>query len=353
MKTPVYVKMDAHEPLLLSEGVCRQMGIISYHPEVQPRGLSISGSPGPVPEEQNAQTSSPKCQVPTVRIQLVQSIKLPPKQTVMVDVKLSDDVTGNGPLLVEPDLVVCCERGMQVADSVVVPSEDGIARVTITNCLGMSQLAEMGMEVGIATPTEVIDPPKLNSASLLVECNTNPPSLDPSVVLGDSSPEMVRRLTSTDKVVWRKQQVRHLLSKEFAVKNPPLPESQQKLLTSLLEKYHDVFVSEDGENGETDLVKFRIETGDASPIAHPVRRVPFAVRKELARQVQEMQRNNVIQPSHSPWASPIILVRKKDNTLWFCIDYRALNAVTKPDKFPFHVLMTYLTSLEKHDISQP
>jgi hypothetical protein len=188
--------MDAHEPLLLSEGVCRQMGIISYHPEVQPRKLSISDPRGPVPEEQNEQTeSSPKCQVPTVRIQLVQSVKLPPKQTVMVDVKLSDDITGNGPLLVEPDLTVCRERGVQVADS-VVPSEDG---VVITNCLGMSQRAEMGIEVGIATPTEVIDPPKLDSASFLVECNTNPPLLDPSIVLGNSGQETVRRLTSTHK----------------------------------------------------------------------------------------------------------------------------------------------------------
>jgi hypothetical protein len=65
----------------------------------------------------------------------------------------------------------------------------------------------------------------------------------------------------------------------LALKNPPLPESQQKLLTSLLEEYHNVFALEDGERGETDMVKLRIETGDASPIAQPVRRLPFAVRK--------------------------------------------------------------------------
>ena len=47
-----------------------------------------------------------------------------------------------------------------------------------------------------------------------------------------------------------------------------------------------------------------------------------------------MQHNNVIQLSHSTWASPIVLVRKKDNTLHFCVGYRALNEVTKPDKFP-------------------
>ncbi|MCG8624501.1 MAG: hypothetical protein MJE68_21220 [Proteobacteria bacterium] len=142
----------------------------------------------------------------------------------------------------------------------------------------MSQRAEMGMEVGVATPTEVIDPPKLDSASLLVECNTNPPSWDPSVVSGDSSQKIVRRLTSTHQVEWRKQQIRELLSKESALKDPPLSESRKRLLTSLLEEYHDVFALEDGERGETDLVKLRIETGDASPIAQRIRRVPFAVR---------------------------------------------------------------------------
>lgn len=81
----------------------------------------------------------------------------------MAEVKRSDGITGDAPMLLEPDLTVCNERGVHVADSIVVPSEDGIARVMIINCLGMS---EMGMEVGIATPMEVIDPPKLNFASL-------------------------------------------------------------------------------------------------------------------------------------------------------------------------------------------
>lgn len=82
-----------------------------------------------------------------------------------------------------------------------------------------------------------------------------------------------------------------------------------------------MFALEDGERGETNLVKLHVETGEATLIAQSVRRVPFAVRKEVAHQLQEMQHNNVIQPSHSPWASPIVLVRKKDNTLRFCVDY--------------------------------
>ena len=134
---------------------------------------------------------------------------------------------------------------LQVTDSVVMPSADGIARVMITNCLSMSQRAEMGMDVGIATPIEVIDPPKHDSASLLVECTTTPHSWDPSVVLGDSDQQTVRRLTLKSKVVWRKQQLCDMLNKELTLKNPPLPESQKKLLTLLLKEYHDVFAFEE------------------------------------------------------------------------------------------------------------
>ena len=63
MTTPVYVKMDAKEQLLLSEGVCRQLGIITYHPDVKPRAKSSGGG----------QTSLKNAaRIPTVRVKLVQ-----------------------------------------------------------------------------------------------------------------------------------------------------------------------------------------------------------------------------------------------------------------------------------------
>lgn len=88
------------------------------------------------------------------------------------------------------------------------------------------------------------------------------------------------------------------------------------------------------KRGETDIIQMEINTGDASPRAQPTRRLPFALRQEVARQLNNMQRDGVIQPSKSPWASPVVLVRKRDGTHRFRVDYRNLNSVTKPDSFP-------------------
>ena len=52
---------------------------------------------------------------------------------------------------------------------------------------------------------------------------------------------------------------------------------------------------------------------------------------KVAEQLERMQKIGVIKPSKSPWSSPVVLVRKRDGTLHFCVDYRVLNSVTKPD----------------------
>ena len=90
-----------------------------------------------------------------------------------------------------------------------------------------------------------------------------------------------------------------------------------------------------------------IHTGDATPLKQAARRMPFGVRKEVAAQLRNMQTAGVIEPSSSPWASPIVLVRKKDGTLHFCIDYRGLNSVTKLDTFPLPRIDDLLDQLGK------
>ena len=82
------------------------------------------------------------------------------------------------------------------------------------------------------------------------------------------------------------------------------------------------------------MVEFNIDTGESRPIKQAARRVPYAARQEIAAQLSKMQDGGVIQPSNSSWVSPVVLVRKRDGSLRFCVDYRTLNSVTKPDVFP-------------------
>ena len=92
---------------------------------------------------------------------------------------------------------------------------------------------------------------------------------------------------------------------------------------------HATFVLEDGERGETNLTRFNIDTGDAQPKKQLARRIPFAVREEVSQHFEEMESTGVIRPSSSAWASPTVLVRKKDGGMRFCVDYRQLNSDEK------------------------
>ncbi|GFU71372.1 retrovirus-related Pol polyprotein from transposon 297 [Trichonephila clavipes] len=76
-------------------------------------------------------------------------------------------------------------------------------------------------------------------------------------------------------------------------------------------------------------VKHRIFTGDHAPINQRAYRVSPTERRIIHEEVQKMLDEGIVQPSESPWSSPIVLVRKKDGSWRFCVDYRKLNSVTK------------------------
>ena len=118
---------------------------------------------------------------------------------------------------------------------------------------------------------------------------------------------------------------------------PPLPENlsplQQQQLNELFKEFQDVFSQGDDDLGNTPLLKHGIET-HGPPLRQPYRRQNPAVRREEMAQVQQMLSSNVIRPSNSPWASPVVMVRKKDGSLRFCVDFRQLNAATVKDAHP-------------------
>ena len=104
--------------------------------------------------------------------------------------------------------------------------------------------------------------------------------------------------------------------------------------TQLLLSKHDVFAMSDTELGETNLVEHTIDTGEAKPVKTAPRRLPYALRRELEEELIRLESTGCIEPSSSPYASGLVLVRKKDGSLRVCVDYRQVNKDTVPDGTP-------------------
>ena len=85
--------------------------------------------------------------------------------------------------------------------------------------------------------------------------------------------------------------------------------------------------------GQCDLAQHEIKT-EGEAVKVPFRRIPVGLREEAVKEEMRMKELGVIEPSESPWAAPVVLVRKRDGSLRYCINYRRLNAVTKKDSYP-------------------
>ena len=92
--------------------------------------------------------------------------------------------------------------------------------------------------------------------------------------------------------------------------------------------YADVFFRSEFDLGRTEALPHRIDTGDSRPIKQPLRRHPKIHEDFIDEQVQKMLAANVIELCASPWASNVVLAKKSDGTLRFCMDYRRLNDCT-------------------------
>src|SRR5208282_1522286 len=107
-----------------------------------------------------------------------------------------------------------------------------------------------------------------------------------------------------------------------------------------------VFSQGEYDIGRTHLVEHGIDTGDHRPIRQPLRRHPISHLEVIDQQVEEMRQSGIIEPAASPWASNVVLAKKKDGSLRLCVDYRNMNAVTYQDTYPLPQIDTCLTTLQ-------
>jgi len=114
--------------------------------------------------------------------------------------------------------------------------------------------------------------------------------------------------------------------------NPGITPDQQSKFSALIDEFGDIFAGDNAELTGTDRLKFTINIQqDAMPIRQRTYLYFQEARVEIKRQIQEMLAIKFIRHFIFPWASNVLLVRKKNNEQRFCIDYRALNKCIIPE----------------------
>lgn len=132
----------------------------------------------------------------------------------------------------------------------------------------------------------------------------------------------------------RSRELPDYLQDLFRKSSVHLTAEQALRLKDSLIRFQHIFAKSPDDMGCTDKAKHKIDTLHSKPIRQQMRRQPLGKREAEKEEVKTMLDRNIIEPSSSAWASPVVLVTKKDGSVRFCVDYRKLNDVTVKDAYP-------------------
>ena len=211
-------------------------------------------------------------------------------------------------------------------------------------------------------PEEIVDPDegltyqqfeqyKTVSDQLLTESEIKSEKTQPKVVIEDIGPDMEEDI--------KPQNAKSENTENTSIKDDGSwildlidlsglenwPEKLQHEAKEMLKRNAKVFSKDDMDMERTNLVKHHIKLTDPVPFKEAYRRIPPQMYDEVKTHLQEMLDLGAIRPSNSPWASAIVLVRKKDGRLRFCIDLRKLNNRTVKDAYSLPRIEPILDSL--------
>ena len=285
-----------------------QGGKWTCDPKSKVKLIAAPATPPPAPEQTKSldPTNTP------VVVNLLQATRLPAQFSKTVRAKVT--TRSQTAAIFEPEPGFLTDNNLQMANAVVIP--DGGQQVTlIIENHGLTPLKlKKNQVLGHILPADPVD-----VTEVLHRDESGTP--DTPVIAA------INRDGGCDS---RADQLLDLV--EMGEDN--LSEEEQTRLKQFLTTNAGVFALDQSELETTDVVTHTVNTGDHSPIRQHPRRTPFALRNQVTEMVKDMLDHQVIQPSSSPWASPIVLVEKKDGSLRFCVDYRRLNSITKMDVFP-------------------
>ena len=124
-----------------------------------------------------------------------------------------------------------------------------------------------------------------------------------------------------------------------------LTSQQRALAVKMLKEHQDSFAKDDSDVGSVQELQMNIFLKDNTPVQKNYVAVPRPLYPEVKSYIEDLLNHQFIKKSTSPYSSPVVCVRKKDKSLRLCIDYRALNEKTIPDRHPIPRIQEALDSL--------
>jgi hypothetical protein len=135
--------------------------------------------------------------------------------------------------------------------------------------------------------------------------------------------------------------------KDHNILEPTLTASQKLELLQLLRRNQDVFAQHKYDLGCCNKGTHSIDTGNADPIHCNPHQMAYKLRPILKKELDEMLKHNIIEPSTSPWAAPVLMVKKKNGEWRPCVDFRKLNQVAKTSAYPLPKIQDIFTHLHR------
>ena len=244
-------------------------------------------------------------------------IVIPWGTEVIIPGSFHQSSSSRGPVLIEPTAAKFLPKHLMVARAVCM-IRDGRVPMRVANPNQWDVKVHRGMRLAqLSDVTEVLHPQSQPFPLELIELR-----LHEVEVRLEEEPDTCPKMTPEE------------LPIPVNVDREALSTSEFEQLSSLLHRHRDVFSRSDDDFGKTTTVQHTIPTTTDRPIKDRYRRIPPHLYQEVKDHLTTLLSKGVVQESTSPWASPIVLVRKKCGGLRLCVDYRRLNSVTVPDAYP-------------------
>lgn len=153
-------------------------------------------------------------------------------------------------------------------------------------------------------------------------------TIPPNAIICELQPVLIQ-----DSPIDKDKEFSPPLLEKIEISTGNLSSTEFQLGKDFIMSYQDIFSKDDYDIGHVTSVKHRIELEDERPFKQRYRHIPPAMYEDVKSHLHQMLRAGVIRKSHSPYASNIVLVKKKNGSLRICVDYRQLNLKTKKDAY--------------------